>query len=717
MFKTRRKRNRLGLSTPVVAILATFLIAIVVTCVSLLQTAKEANMADNERSAIAVSNAISGQVDALSGIADDNGYWDSAAEWILADANAERYALQAWGESSQLAANYDCVVAVDRNGAIRFMVMDGRLHTDARGTNANPALMQLVRSINRQDTHSGSVMPSSDGLRITGVALVRSRQDPDGTAGGRRDPVYLVLSKRLTPAMLARISERLVIDDLRLASRPTGSSITLRDPLGAAIGHLAWRAALPGNQALWRSMPFFGLAFVAGMLAIALLMTRTMAAMRELNRIALIDSLSGLPNRRALRQSMRAALRDGRTTAVAFIDLDGFKAVNDSYGHAVGDELIRQCAAIAKSLVPREGMVARLGGDEFAILASGTKADDDLCSSVDAFLDQLRRTFRIGERTLSIGASIGLSSSTLGPDNVSELMRQADIAMYAAKRSGKMRRLWFTAEMDRTQAVARTIEVRLHDALEAEEFEVHYQPIIDARTGEVACVEGLLRWDQHGLAEIGPDRFIPVAEETGLIDRLGQFVLRRGCRDAAAWGAVRLSVNVSSAQLRNPEFPAQLKQLLDSTGYPAERLELEVTETYVVVDPVMAGKVLSGIRELGVRLALDDFGTGYASIGFLRQFSFDTLKIDKTLIADAIHDPGARAMLHASIAVARALNMATVAEGIENEAQAHFMRSAGCDYLQGWLYSRAVDAATIGAYLTAPREPGLAVKPGKRLSA
>jgi diguanylate cyclase (GGDEF)-like protein len=414
---------------------------------------------------------------------------------------------------------------------------------------------------------------------------------------------------------------------------------------------------------------------------------------------------------------MRSALREGRSTAVAFIDLDGFKGVNDSYGHAVGDELIRQCAAIAKSLVPPSGMVARLGGDEFAILSSGAKADDELCNSVDALLEQLRRTFRIGERSISIGASVGLSSSTLGADNVSELMRQADIAMYAAKRSGKMRRLWFTAEMDRTQAVARTIEARLYDALDAEEFEVHYQPIIDARTGEVACIEGLLRWDQHGLAEIGPDRFIPVAEETGLIDRLGQFVLRRGCRDAADWGPVRLSVNVSSAQLRNPEFPAQLKQLLDSTGYPAERLELEVTETYVVVDPVMAGKVLSGIRELGVRLALDDFGTGYASIGFLRQFSFDTLKIDKTLIASAIHDQGARAMLHASIAVARALNMATVAEGIENEAQAHFMRTAGCDYLQGWLYSRAVDAATIGEYLATPRELMAAGEADKRLSA
>lgn len=711
MFKLRRNRDRYGLSTPVVAILATFLIAIVVTCLSLLRTAGETNMADNQRTARAVANAIDSQTDTLAGVADDNAYWDSASAWILADTSAERDALDTWGESTRLGANYDCVVAVDRRGRIRFMITDGVIYHAARGNLASPAIMHLISTIGPDSTRNGAVMRGSDGLRIAGVALVRSPG-----ALNPSEPVYLVLSKRLTPAMLQRISDRLVVADLQFAAEPKGSNIVLRDPTGDTIGYLSWQAALPGNQALWRSLPFFGLAFIAGLLAIGLLMTRTISAMRELNRIALIDSLSDLPNRRALRQATKAALRDGRSTAVAFIDLDGFKGVNDSYGHAVGDELIRKCAAIARELRPPGGMVARLGGDEFAILACGPRADDDLCTSVDGLLERLRQTFHIGERSISIGASIGLSSSTLGANRVSELMRQADIAMYAAKRSGKMRRLWFTPEMDRNQAVARSIEARLKGALDADEFEVHYQPIIDARSGEVACVEGLLRWDQPGLADIGPDRFIPVAEETGLIDRLGQFVLNRGCRDAAGWAPARLSVNVSSAQLRNPEFPKQLKQLLDRTGFPSERLELEVTETYVVVDPVMAGKVLSGIRELGVRLALDDFGTGYASIGFLRQFSFDTLKIDKTLIADAIHDPGARAMLHASIAVARALNMATVAEGIENEAQAHFMRSAGCDYLQGWLYSRAVDAATIGAYLATPREPGLAVVEDDHLS-
>ena len=699
MFKRRRNRDRFGLSTPVLAILATFLIAIIVTCLSLLRTASETNFADNQRTALAVANALDSQVDALASVADDNAYWDLAAAHIMADTQVERFALRTWGESSRLGSNYDCVIVLDSNGRIRFMLTDGKIKAGARNSAASPALMQLVSTISADAAPKGAILNGSDGVRIAGAALVRPP-----SALNQGEAVYLILSKRLTPAMLERISERLIVSDLRLADRATDSSITLWDPTGVSLGHLSWQAALPGTLALWRSLPFFGLAFFAGLLAIGLLMTRTVAAMRELNRSALIDSLSDLPNRRALRHAAKSSLREGQPIAIAFIDLDGFKGVNDSYGHAVGDELIRQCAAIARRLRPPGGMVARLGGDEFAILSCGPRADDDLCTSVDALLEQLRQTFRIGERSISIGASVGLSSSSLGADRVSELMRQADIAMYAAKRSGKMRRLWFTPEMDRNQAVARAIEVRLKDALDAEEFEVHYQPILDARTGQVAGVEGLLRWDQHGLADIGPDRFIPVAEETGLIDRLGQFVLQRGCRDAAAWDDIRLSVNVSAAQLRNPEFPTQLKRLLDTNGFPASRLELEVTETYVVIDPVLAGKVLSDIRALGVRLALDDFGTGYASIGFLRQFAFDTLKIDKTLIASAIQDPGARAMLHASIAVARALKMVTVAEGIENEAQAHFMRAAGCDYLQGWLFSRAVDAETILGYLATPRE-------------
>jgi EAL domain-containing protein (putative c-di-GMP-specific phosphodiesterase class I) len=239
------------------------------------------------------------------------------------------------------------------------------------------------------------------------------------------------------------------------------------------------------------------------------------------------------------------------------------------------------------------------------------------------------------------------------------------------------------------------METKLRIALSEAAFEVHYQPLVDAKKGKMIAVEALLRWNHPEDGEISPSQFVPVAEETGLINPIGMFVLRRACEDALRWPETNLSVNVSAAQLRNPDFPAQLCEVLAATGFPKERLELEITETYVVLDPQTALKVLDQIRTLGVRIALDDFGTGYASIGFLRQFCFDKLKLDRSLVADAISDDPARALLLASLTVARALNMSVTAEGIENAGQADLMRTVGCDQLQGWYFSAAVEASAI----------------------
>jgi EAL domain-containing protein (putative c-di-GMP-specific phosphodiesterase class I) len=285
--------------------------------------------------------------------------------------------------------------------------------------------------------------------------------------------------------------------------------------------------------------------------------------------------------------------------------------------------------------------------------------------------------------------------------DVTELMRRADIAMYASKRSGKMRVTRFDVDIDQQQGKAREIDEQMRQALTNGHFEVHYQPLVDARTTTVVSLEALLRWNNPDGENLSADVFIPIAEETGLIDRIGLFVLNQACQNAVSWPNVRLSVNISSAQLRNPDFPSHLEKILVQTEFPAERLELEITETYVVLDPTVAIRVLAEIQRLGIKIALDDFGTGYASIGFLRQFQFDTLKIDRSLVVEAAKDEGARAMVQASIVVARALGMSVVAEGIESEAQALFMRAAGCDQLQGWHYSRAVKANDVLAVIRA----------------
>jgi len=265
-----------------------------------------------------------------------------------------------------------------------------------------------------------------------------------------------------------------------------------------------------------------------------------------------------------------------------------------------------------------------------------------------------------------------------------------------------MRCTWFSEEFDRNRDAIRELDSALRDGLDYGEFRLHYQPLVDAGTSRIVAVEALLRWERRDGVKIGPNVFIPVAEESGIINAIGAWVLRQACTDALDWNDVKLSVNVSAAQLRNPEFPIQVGQILEETGFAPNRLELEVTETHLVIDSEVAGRSMEMIRDFGVGIVLDDFGTGYASIGFLRQFRFEKLKIDRSLVVDAAADAGSRAMMLASVAVARSLDMDVTAEGVETEDQAAMVRAAGCDQIQGWLYYRAMAPEEIEQHL--PRQ-------------
>ena len=260
--------------------------------------------------------------------------------------------------------------------------------------------------------------------------------------------------------------------------------------------------------------------------------------------------------------------------------------------------------------------------------------------------------------------------------------------MYASKRGGKGRCTWLSEDFDVTREQMRALDDELGSALIKEQFHLVYQPLVDSQSRDIVAVEALIRWARPDGKQIGPNVFIPVAEQSGLINPIGLWVLRTACRDAMQWGQIKLSVNISAAQLRNPEFPTQLGQILEEIGFDPSRLELEITETCLVLDPVLAERSLSVIRGFGVNVVLDDFGTGYASIGFLRQFRFEKLKLDRSLVVQASQDSGSRAMMLSSITVARALNMAVTAEGVETDAQATMVRAAGCDQIQGFLFHK-----------------------------
>lgn len=421
------------------------------------------------------------------------------------------------------------------------------------------------------------------------------------------------------------------------------------------------------------------------------------ATIRGLEQRANIDTLTRLPNRHALHEDIQRRADGDEEVALAMIDLDSFKQVNDHYGHAVGDQLIDLCAQLLREVCGTEARAYRLGGDEFAAVMSGKVAGTILEGLCRTLLDRLGTPLTLGHRQIAVGASIGLTRSTADlrvPS--SEMLRRADVAMDMSKRGGKMRCTWFNESFDRRRERVREIEDEIRAGIAGGEFHLAYQPLVCAEDKRIVAVEALLRWNRGEERDpLGPNIFIPVAEDSGLINPLGIWVLRQAVCDALRWGDITLSVNISAAQLRNAEFPIKLGEVLEETGFPPHRLELEVTETCLVLDPVVAERVLDVIRSFGVRIVLDDFGTGYASIGFLRRFRFEKLKLDRSLVELAGVDDGSRAMMLSSITLARALDMGVTAEGVETEEQAELVRLAGCDQIQGWLYHRAVPAPEI----------------------
>ncbi|MFL0357532.1 putative bifunctional diguanylate cyclase/phosphodiesterase [Erythrobacter sp. GH1-10] len=443
-----------------------------------------------------------------------------------------------------------------------------------------------------------------------------------------------------------------------------------------------------------------GALIIAGLLVyagtIVLLGRSGFANVRAIEKFVTKDTFTGLPNRRALHSDIARLHASEDEVAIALIDLDSFKQVNDRYGHAMGDRLIKTFASLLREVMGEEARCYRLSGDEFAAVISGRAAGTILEGMCRSLLDQLHSPFEADDRLVSVGASVGLARSTHDARLVSsEMLRRSDVAMFMSKRGGKMRCTWFNETFDRRREAVREIEDELRGALANSEFALAYQPLVDAGDGRIVAVEALLRWNRRNGERIGPNVFIPIAEESGLINPIGLWVLRQAVCDAKHWAGISLSVNISAAQLRNPEFPVKLGEILEETGFPPERLELEVTETCLVLDPVVAERTLAVIRGFGVRISLDDFGTGYASIGFLRRFRFQKLKLDRSLVVQAGEDEGSRAMMLSSIALARALNMGVTAEGVETDEQADLVRLAGADQIQGWLYYKAMPAEEI----------------------
>lgn len=428
---------------------------------------------------------------------------------------------------------------------------------------------------------------------------------------------------------------------------------------------------------------------------------------RRLEYMATHDELTGLANRTLLQNNLEALINKARMAghliAVLLLDIDRFKVINDSLGHDFGDKLLMAIAGRLRQNLSDAVTVARLGGDEFAILLT-PEDRQSLEITAAKLLQTLTAPFGIENREIIVTASLGICLS--GPDSAdgATLLRHADIAMYRAKLDGS-NYAFYCPEMNRQILETMELESALRLAIEREEFCLHYQPQVDLATGNIPGCEALIRWNHPGRGLVPPAEFIPLAEETGMIVAIGEWVLKEACRQAKAWQdaglpALTIAVNLSARQFRKGDLAETIRTILDQTGFDADRLDLELTESMVMDDADGAERTMRMLKQLGVKLSLDDFGTGYSSLNYLRRFPVDSLKIDRSFINDITGDPGCASVVTSIIAIARNLKLNTVAEGVESREQLAFLAGCGCDVYQGFLFSKPLPAPRFADLIT-----------------
>jgi len=483
---------------------------------------------------------------------------------------------------------------------------------------------------------------------------------------------------------------------------------------GRFVAFFEWDRDRPGLMMLRHTGPVLLAAFVMGTILVSLLLMqlrRSSAALetgrRQAEYQAAHDLLTGLPNRMQFDATLARLLleRTGPNTNVALLmlDLDRFKQVNDTLGHQAGDELIRAVGQRIRLVVGEDPMIARLGGDEFVVMISDREQIEDGTAIAARIIDAIGQPFDLHQFKAHVGASVGIVTARGAGHEPSELMRKADIALYEAKANGRNRHVVYQEHMDEQVQLQHTIEAELREALERnDQLSVVFQPLVDQRSRQVIGAEALARWHHPLYGQISPARFIPVAENTGLILALGDFVLRRACALGAMAPGRTIAVNISPTQLRNPRFAAQVFAILKQTGMQPADLELEITESILLDDEHVSSENLRTFRAAGIHIALDDFGTGYSSLSYLKRYPVDRVKIDRSFVMQLADGDMSVEITRAIVTLAHAMDLEVTAEGVETEGQAAILGQLGCNTLQGFLFSSGVSQDHIMAYFNDP---------------
>ena len=675
-----------------------------------------------------VQSAIETRQQTLARTLKDYAAWGSAYENLHKTVNAEwAYTQENVGATLYTSFTIDYILLFDPKGGTVYSVVRGvrqALPADERLAGGLDKLIERARQVGPNETKVVTGVLDVGGEPIVAAAAALSTGGDPTVTPSDGPPSILVFGDRLTAAKLGQFGAGLFVQGMHVTAEPaTAGDATLilntADAAGALT--LAWRPDQPGREMLVAVLPWLLLAGCGLGIFVVLVMRHATRAAKAITQStaelaeahaqaehrALHDGTTGLPNRTSLTRYLETALATGGRVAVFCLDLDRFKPINDVLGHAAGDHVLAETGHRLLRAVREGDLAARVGGDEFVIVARDI-ADDDIEALCKRILRDVTAPIVWEASEVSVGVSIGIALAPTDGRTMQELLSRADVALYQAKNDGRGTWRFFAAEMNERILGRRSLELDLRRAVQNSEFTLVYQPRYDARSMRIIAVEALLRWRHPERGLIEPAAFISLAEETGLIVPIGEWVLRQACLDMSVHKDVRVSVNVSPAQFRAVDFAATLSRILTETGFEPGRLELELTEGVLLEDTKRAIAILAGLKDLGVRLAMDDFGTGYSSLGYLRTFPFDAIKIDQSFVAGLASSGNARAIVQAILVLGRSLGMDVTAEGVETAEQLMLLRLDACEEVQGFYMAKPMPVKAlhevIAASVEAPAE-------------
>jgi diguanylate cyclase (GGDEF)-like protein len=671
----------------------------------------ELNRIDADRGHKAVNISVNSIPQQLGEQVSDEATWTEAYLNTYGNFNAA-WLDNTWGATARNDGHYDTVLITDSAGGILFGEssrgeLTGNIADYYSGTGQIAGT--LAKSIAQfgDSSNAAHLSRAPDGVAAVAASVIHGAVGQVSVPAKERRLLWL--AKTIDSEMLDTLAHRFEIPRPRLASQQPSqgddNQFPLLDATGATIDTLVWRPLRPGDAAFIHATSVASLVMlvVGGLLYIVLHAFRRNVERRaeseERDWIgARFDTTTGLMNRRGLHERIATLLphRGELAVAVACIEFEGVKDVAASYGRENADALLARLAELIDAGIGADAEIARLGPDEFAICCAGDEALVSVRRYARTVLDIVAESIPIDDLRLKLGASIGVAAASIDGKNVPEPFAMAATAMHLARETGGNHVIEYDASIEERRRSRLALQADIRRGLDREEFDVEYQPIFDTASQRMLGVEALLRWPRRPGGPMSPAEFIPAAEASGLIEELGLFALRRSCEHMAGFEGLKLSVNVSTVQFRSPALASRIDAILASTRFPPSLLQLEITESFLLAHPGRAKTAIEELRRRGISIALDDFGSGFSSVGFLRQFSFDRVKIDRSLVMDIDIDPVKLALVESTMVVAFAMGLAVTAEGVERHEEARTLTRIGCHEFQGYLFSRPLSFEAFG---------------------